>query len=311
MYRRTKIVATLGPASDQNNHLEKMIQAGMNVVRINFSHGSPEEHTSRINKVRVLGQQHAVSIGILADLQGPKIRIERFISGSIQLNEGQLFTLDAQHPADAGTTERVGIVYKQLVNDVQVGNTLLLDDGRIALMIENVDASSILCRVLVGGKLSDRKGINLQGGGLSAPALTEKDKIDIVTAAKLGADYLAVSFVKNAVSFAKIAVYFIKKYVDQLLSQSASIDTILLACTHYPLLLDKIKSIVPAGIKIISQGGIVALSLVDYLQRHPEMENRISKKAGRLFYTTDSAVDFNRQATKFYGAAVKSEQVHL
>lgn len=198
MYRRTKIVATLGPASDQNNHLEKMIQAGMNVVRINFSHGSPEEHTSRINKVRALGQQHAVSIGVLADLQGPKIRIERFISGSIQLDEGQLFTLDAQHPADAGTTERVGIAYKQLVNDVKVGNTLLFDDGRIAVVVENVDASSILCRVLIGGKLSDRKGINLQGGGLSAPALTEKDKIDIVTAAKLGADYLAVSFVKNA-----------------------------------------------------------------------------------------------------------------
>lgn len=198
MDRRTKIVATLGPASDKNQHLEKMIQAGVNVVRINFSHGSTEEHRIRVAKVRELCKQYGVSVGILADLQGPKIRIERFIDGAIQLNEGDTFILDAEHPSDAGNQQRVGIAYKHLVNDVQVGHTLLLDDGRIALRVEEKQTTALQCRVTVGGRLSDRKGINLQGGGLSAPAITEKDQRDIITAAQLDADFLAISFVKNA-----------------------------------------------------------------------------------------------------------------
>lgn len=198
MDRRTKIVATLGPASDQNNHIEKMIQAGVNVVRINFSHGSADEHRARIEKIRAFGKHYGVSIGVLADLQGPKIRIERFANGFINLHEGQIFILNAEHPADAGNQDCVGIAYKQLVNDVQVGQTLLLDDGRVVLQVEEKTATSLLCRVIVAGKLSDRKGINLQGGGLSAPAITEKDQKDILTAAQLGADFLAISFVKNA-----------------------------------------------------------------------------------------------------------------
>ena len=198
MLRRTKIVATLGPACDKNNHLEKMVKAGVNVLRINFSHGSPEEHRQRVKQVNELSEKYNTPLGILADLQGPKIRIERFENGSVELKEGDHFTLDADHPSDSGNTERVSIAYKALIHDVKIRDTLLLDDGRIVLWIEQIEHSEIICRVVIGGTLSDRKGINLQGGGLSAPALTEKDHADILTAASFGADYIAVSFVKSA-----------------------------------------------------------------------------------------------------------------
>ncbi|MBL4607235.1 MAG: pyruvate kinase [Pseudomonadales bacterium] len=198
MFRRTKIVATLGPACDRNDHLEKMVKAGVNVLRVNFSHGTSEEHIKRVKQVRELSKKFNIPLGILADLQGPKIRIECFENGSVHLTEGERFILDADYPSDKGNTERVSIAYKALMHDLKMGDTLLLDDGRIALWVEKIENSEIICRVVIGGILSDRKGINLQGGGLSAPALTEKDKTDIVTAAGFNADYIAVSFVKNA-----------------------------------------------------------------------------------------------------------------
>ena len=198
MLRRTKIIATLGPACDKDNNLEKMVKAGVNVLRINFSHGSPEEHIKRVEQVRALSEKHHIPLGILADLQGPKIRIERFENEAVELKEGDHFTLDAEHPSDQGNSERVGIAYKALIHDVKERDTLLLDDGRVVLWIEKIENSQIICRVVVGGALSDRKGINLQGGGLSASALTDKDLADIITAANFGADYIAVSFVKSA-----------------------------------------------------------------------------------------------------------------
>lgn len=198
MFRRTKIVATLGPACDKDDNLEKMVKAGVNVLRINFSHGSADEHTARVRQVRALSKKHGIALGILADLQGPKIRIECFKEGPVLLIEGERFTLDAELDSNAGNTERVGISYKDLIHDLKMGNTLLLDDGRIALWVERIESNKVICRVVIGGKLSDRKGINLQGGGLSAPALTQKDHQDIITAAALEADYIAVSFVKTA-----------------------------------------------------------------------------------------------------------------
>lgn len=195
MLRRTKIVATLGPATDDPKVLDKIIEAGVDVVRINFSHGSVEEHSERVEKVRNRARAHGRQVGVLCDLQGPKIRIERFKDGKkINLVEGQPFALDINVPSDAGTEEHVGLAYKSLPDDVKRGDTLLLDDGRIVLWVEEVVDGRINCKVVVGGLLSDKKGINLQGGGLSAPALTEKDKQDIKTAAKLKADYVALSF---------------------------------------------------------------------------------------------------------------------
>jgi len=198
MPRRTKIVATLGPATDAPKVMDKMIQAGVDVVRVNFSHDSGERHKERAEQVRNRARAHGRQVGVLADLQGPKIRIARFKEGAIHLIEGEQFTLDATHPANDGHQQRVGLTYKALPNDVARGDSLLLDDGGIVLWVEQVEGMEIRCKVTIGGKLSDSKGINRQGGGLSAPALTDKDRADIITAAEMEADYVAISFPRNA-----------------------------------------------------------------------------------------------------------------
>ena len=196
MLRRTKIVATLGPASESREALEKLIAAGVNVVRMNFSHGEPEEHMARAELVREIAAAQGKNVAILGDLQGPKIRISRFKDGKVNLVPGETFTLDADLGRDEGTSQSVGIAYKNLPNDCKTGDVLLLDDGRLSLEVLSIDGVQLRCKVLTGGILSNNKGINLQGGGLSAAALTDKDKEDIKTAAKIGVDYLAVSFVR-------------------------------------------------------------------------------------------------------------------
>lgn len=198
MFRRTKIVSTLGPATDEPGILEQLICAGVNVVRMNFSHGSAEDHKARAEKVREYAAKHNKFVAILGDLQGPKIRIARFAEGPITLKIGDLFRLDASLPRDVGNRSEVGIDYKDLPNDVIPGDILLLDDGRVVLKVLSVEGSSINTVVQVGGKLSNNKGINRQGGGLTAPALTDKDKQDILTAVEIGVDYLAVSFPRSA-----------------------------------------------------------------------------------------------------------------
>ncbi|MDH3948362.1 MAG: pyruvate kinase [Gammaproteobacteria bacterium] len=196
--RRTKIIATLGPATDDPKVMDRIIEAGVDVVRINFSHGSHEEHKDRAEKLRNRARAHGRQVGVLCDLQGPKIRIEKFKDGKVNLTEGDSFILDTELDPKAGTTERVGMAYKALPEDVSRGDTLLLDDGRIVLWVDGVEGSQVHCRVVVGGELSDRKGLNRQGGGLSAPALTQKDREDIKVSAEIQADYLAVSFPRTA-----------------------------------------------------------------------------------------------------------------
>lgn len=198
MERRTKIVATLGPSTDDPKMLDKLIELGVDVVRLNFSHGTAEQHMERAENVRNRARAHGRQVGVLADLQGPKIRIERFKNGFVTLKEGDQFILDAEMPADQGDEHRVGLTYKELPQDVKRADLLVLDDGRIELWVEEVRGQQILCKVKVAGKLSNNKGINRQGGGLSAPALTDKDREDVKTAAKLEADYLAVSFPRSA-----------------------------------------------------------------------------------------------------------------
>ncbi|MCK5386912.1 MAG: pyruvate kinase, partial [Gammaproteobacteria bacterium] len=161
---------------------------------INFSHGNPEEHIERAEKLRNRARAHGRQIGVLCDLQGPKIRIEKFKDTKIIIKDGDSFILDTAMDPNAGTTERVGMAYKELPQDVKRGDTLLLDDGRISLWVDEVVGTEVRCKVAIGGELSDRKGLNKQGGGLSAPALTDKDREDIKLAAKMQADYLAVSF---------------------------------------------------------------------------------------------------------------------
>src|SRR6185436_6920763 len=195
MPRRTKIVATLGPASSDKKTLARMIEAGLDVVRMNFSHGTAKEHGERVELVRALARKAGRSVGVLVDLQGPEIRIGRFERDRIVLNSGDKFVLDAE--CKLGDATRVGLDYKNLPQDVSSGDTLLLDDGRIVLAVTAVKGSRIFCLVEQGGALSNNKGINRKGGGLTAPALTEKDMQDIKTAAQLKADYLAVSFPRS------------------------------------------------------------------------------------------------------------------
>jgi len=198
MPRRTKIVATLGPATDEQHVLDDMIQAGMDVVRVNFSHGTHEDHVRRAETVRNRARAYGHQVGVLADLQGPKIRIERFREGWVMLVEGAHFILDAGLAPDAGNIERVGVTYKGLPDDVSRGDTLLLDDGMLMLWVEEVTGNEVHCRVMVGGRLSDSKGINRLGGGLSADSITPKDREDIKVAASMGADYVAISFPRSA-----------------------------------------------------------------------------------------------------------------
>ncbi len=196
--RRTKIIATMGPATDTPKSIEKLIKAGVDVVRMNFSHGEVEDHIQRAKMVRDAANKLGKIVGILGDLQGPKIRIDRFKDGKVILNDGDTFILDAALDKNSGTQERVGIAYKELPRDVYKGDDLMLDDGRIVLQVTDVQGDKIFTEVIVGGALSNNKGINKRGGGISAEALTEKDKQDIITAAKIRVDFLAISFPRSA-----------------------------------------------------------------------------------------------------------------
>lgn len=196
--RRTKIVATLGPATDRDGELEKMIRAGLDVVRINMSHGNPAEHKARVDAVRATAKKVGREVGVLVDLQGPKIRITKFAEDKIYLANGDKFALDNNVGDKDGNQHEVGLTYKSLPYDVKTGDHLLLDDGRLVLEVDNVVGERVNCTVVVGGTLSNNKGINLQGGGLSAAALTDKDKEDILTAAEMDADFLALSFPRSA-----------------------------------------------------------------------------------------------------------------
>ncbi|MBI5333452.1 MAG: pyruvate kinase [Burkholderiales bacterium] len=197
MPRATKIVATLGPASSSPEVLERMIRAGVDVVRLNFSHGKAQDHIDRALLVREVAARAGREVAIMADLQGPKIRVGKFADGKVMLENGQAFVLDAgrTQPGDLGG---VGLDYKELPRDVKPGDTLLLNDGLIVLTVEDVRGEAVHTRVKIGGELSNNKGINKQGGGLTAPALTAKDMEDIKTAMSVQVDYVAVSFPKNA-----------------------------------------------------------------------------------------------------------------
>lgn len=196
--RRTKIVITLGPSTDRDDNLEKVIAAGANVVRLNFSHGCAEDHFLRAQKMREIASRLERHVAILGDLQGPKIRVSTFRDGKIFLNVGNKFLLDASLGRGEGNFKQVGINYKGLPGDVVPGDILLLDDGRVQLKVLEVQGMRVYTEVIVGGALSNNKGINKMGGGLSAEALTVKDKTDIITAAKIGVDYLAISFPRTS-----------------------------------------------------------------------------------------------------------------
>src|SRR4026209_2417139 len=195
MLRSTKIVATLGPASSDPAVLERMVRAGVDVVRLNFSHGTAQDHENRAKLVKDIATRTGRTVAILCDLQGPKIRVGKFKDGKVTLEKGQKFVLDAG--CELGDVNRSGLDYKELPRDAGPGAVRLLDDGKIVLDVTDVRGEEVQTVVRHGGVLSNNKGINRQGGGLTAPALTSKDMDDIKTSAKIQADYLAVSFPKS------------------------------------------------------------------------------------------------------------------
>jgi pyruvate kinase len=197
-HRRTKIVATVGPGSDSEDMIGKLIGAGVNVFRLNFSHGAGSHHQKIADRIRRQARHQGKYVGILADLQGPKIRVASFADGGVRLFAGDSFLLSLDIDPEQGTSAGVGIEFEDLPNSVEVDDILLLDDGKLRLRVEAVAPRAIECTVLVGGRLSSRKGVNKLGGGIAAPALTDKDKTDIALMSGIKPDFVAVSFVASA-----------------------------------------------------------------------------------------------------------------
>ena len=270
-FRRTKVLATLGPASEKEEVLRQMIQKGINAVRCNFSHGKAEDHAARVNLVRRLAVEEGKIIGILADLQGPKIRVSRFKNKKIQLQNGAEFTIDMDYDTEAGTELIVGSDYKELAKDLKVQDVLLLDDGKIELVVKAIQGGSVVCTVVQGGELSNNKGINKKGGGLTAPALTEKDKEDIKTAAKLQLDYVAVSFVRNAEDV---------ELTRQLLKESGSDAHIISKIERAEAILDKtLEEIILASDGVMVARGDLAVEIGD--AEVPAIQKKIIQMALR------------------------------
>lgn len=263
--RSTKIVATLGPASDSPEMLEKMILSGVNMFRLNFSHGTAEEHIARAKLVREIAEKKVKAVAVMVDLQGPKIRVGKFKEGKITLKVGDHFILDAA--CELGDETRVGLDYKELTQDVKVGSVLLLDDGRIVMDVERVSGKEIFCKVRVGGVLSNNKGINQQGGGLSAPALTAKDMEDIKTAGVIEADYVAVSFPKSGADM----------YMARTLMQAAKCKALLIAKIERTEAIDNLEEILDAADGIMVARGDLAVEVGDAVV--PGLQKRMLRMA--------------------------------
>ncbi len=268
--RRTKILATLGPASESEEIIDSLVKAGVDVVRLNFSHGSPEEHKQRADRVRAAAKANNRTVGVLVDLQGPKIRTERFADGKVKLKVGAEFCLDAGLGKNDGDKTQVGITYKALPQDVKENDVLVLDDGRIVLRVTSVEGNRIHTTVVVGGKLSDNKGINLKGGGLSAEALTEKDRKDIKVAAEIEADFLAISFPRNAADV-KLA---------RTLLRDAGGHGAIVSKVERAEAMENIESIIDASDVIMIARGDLGVEIGD--DQLPAVQKRLIKLARRM-----------------------------
>jgi pyruvate kinase len=273
--RSTKIVATLGPASSDAVTLEKMFLAGVDVVRLNFSHGTAEDHMRRAEVVRETCRKVDRTVGIMADLQGPKIRVGKFKDGRVALKAGEPFVLDAS--CELGDGARVGLDYKELPRDVRAGDVLLLDDGKIVLDVTGVDGPRIHTVTRHGGTLSDNKGINRQGGGLTAPALTPKDIEDIRTAAKMKVDYVAVSFPKSGADM----------YMARELLRAAGGHAMLIAKIERAEAIPALEDIMQACDGIMVARGDLAVEVGDAAV--PALQKRMIRQARELNKLTITA----------------------
>ena len=267
IYRKTKIIATLGPSTSSRKAIEGLIDAGVDLVRLNFSHGDKESHIERAKLVREIAEEKHYHVGIVGDLQGPKIRITRFVNSKIDLKNGAKFTIDDQHPFDKGTEDIVGTTYSNLAKQLKVDDILLLDDGRIELRVEKISGSKIVSEVIHGGLLYDSKGLNRKGGGLSASAISDKDLEDIKVAAKIGIDYLAVSFAREAKDI---------ELARKLLKEAGS-DGGIIAKIERAEALDNIDEIIEASNAIMIARGDLGVEIGD--AQLPAVQKNLIKKA--------------------------------
>ncbi len=275
--RRTKIVATLGPATESDEAIDALIKAGVDVVRLNFSHGTPDEHRQRAEKIRRIGLENNRFLAILADLQGPKIRLRKFAEGGAELAVGDRFCLDIECADGAGNADEVGVTYEGLPRDLAPDDILVLDDGRILLKVESIDGPRVQCRVEVGGYLSDNKGINRKGGGLSAEALTDKDIADIKTAALMEADYVAVSFPRNGSDIERA----------RKLLQEAGSSAGIVAKIERAEALDNLDEIIEASDAVMIARGDLGVEIGD--AQLPSVQKEIINKARALNCVTITA----------------------
>ena len=265
--RRTKIIATLGPATDEPGVLEALFEAGVDVFRLNYSHQTHTHHENRLKKIRSLSKKYMHAVGIMADLQGPKIRIEHFNGGKVQLVEGEDFVIDTDLDIEAGDDKHVGVSYKNLPKDVRAGDTLLIDDGRIVMLVKKVGEHEVSCKVITGGEISNNKGLNLQGGGLSATTLTEKDRVDLEHAVSIGVDYVAVSFPRVADDIKQT-----RKLLEQLKS-----NALIIAKIERAEALDDIEAIIEASDAIMIARGDLGVEIGD--ASLPPVQKRLTKMA--------------------------------
>ncbi len=265
--RRTKILATLGPATDAPSVLEELLRAGVNVVRLNFSHGTPEQHAARVEAVRAAAGALGREVGILGDLQGPKIRIEKFADDRVTLKAGQRFDLVARVDAPPGDARQVGVSYLGLVDDVVAGDTLLLDDGLITLQVDAVEGERIRTTVLTDGTLSNRKGLNRLGGGLSLGALTDEDREHIGVAARIGVDFLAVSFCRSAADMDEARA----------LAKAAGSDAALVAKIERAEAIENLEEIIRASDVVMVARGDLGVEIGD--AELPGLQKKIIREA--------------------------------
>src|SRR6185295_16401221 len=275
MLRSTKIVATLGPASSDPAVLEQMVRAGVDVVRLNFSHGTADDHLARAALVKDISRKTGRTVAIMCDLQGPKIRVGKFKNGMINLQKGQSFVLDAG--CEMGDGDRAGLDYKELPRDVGAGSVLLLDDGKIVLDVTQVRGEEVHTKVRHGGVLSNNKGINRQGGGLTAPALTPKDIDDIRAAAEMKVDFVAVSFPKSGADM----------YMARELLRAAGGKAFLIAKIERAEAVPALADILNASDGIMVARGDLAVEVGDATV--PALQKRMIKEARELNKLTITA----------------------
>ena len=266
-YRQTKIIATIGPSTSSEEVIRGLIDAGVDLVRLNFSHADSETHKKRAELVRKISQELHYHIGIVGDLQGPKIRIGKFENSKIDLKNGGKFTIDSNYSLEEGNEEIVGTSYTDLTNDIKTGDTLLLDDGRIELLVEKVKDSQVCTKIISGGLLYSSKGMNKKGGGLSAPAIGDKDRNDIKLAAEIDVDYLAVSFAKEA------------KDIEQAreLINKAGCNASIIAKIERAEAIENIDSIIEASDAVMIARGDLGVEIGD--AQLPAVQKNLIKKA--------------------------------